>query len=96
MWISTVSIFLLCFLINTYAQTDTLTATSQDTLSVSSDIIETDTVRVHETPATSESGSKKIKVVRRNFKYGNQVKFAIAMMGFVALLFISTQSWNPN
>jgi len=37
-----------------------------------------------------------IKVVRRRYKYREQVKLALFMMGFIALILTATQNWNPD
>lgn len=39
---------------------------------------------------------EKIKIMRRNFNYRNQVASALFMMGFVALIITSVQNWNPD
>jgi len=42
------------------------------------------------------SGPKKLKIVRRKYKYRQQLGLALAMMAFVAIIFMSTQNWNPG
>lgn len=38
----------------------------------------------------------KIDVVRRDFTYRRQVGMALGMMAFLALIFTTTQNWNPK
>ncbi|MBD3317641.1 MAG: hypothetical protein GF344_17770 [Chitinivibrionales bacterium] len=38
----------------------------------------------------------KLKVVERNFSYRRQVGMALGMMAFLALIFTTTQGWNPD
>jgi hypothetical protein len=39
---------------------------------------------------------EKIKVVRRRFKYREQVGTALGMMAFIAIILTTVQSWNPE
>ncbi len=39
---------------------------------------------------------EKIKVVRRKFRYGEQVGAALGMMAFLAIIFTTAQQWNPD
>jgi hypothetical protein len=41
-------------------------------------------------------GPKKLKIVRRAYKYRRQLGLALGMMAFVALIFTTTQNWNPK
>jgi hypothetical protein len=46
--------------------------------------------------AASPKKIEKIKVVRRKFKYREQVGVALGMMAFIALILTTVQSWNPE
>ncbi len=39
---------------------------------------------------------EKIKVVRRRFRYREQVGTALGMMVFIAIILTTVQSWNPE
>ena len=39
---------------------------------------------------------EKIKVVRRKFKYREQIGVALGMMAFIAIILTTVQSWNPE
>jgi hypothetical protein len=58
----------------------------------------TDTLAQGQTAAAAgtQTGPKKLKIVRRNYEYRRQLGMALAMMAFVALIFTSTQNWNPG
>jgi hypothetical protein len=45
--------------------------------------------------STAQDATKRIQVVRRQFKYREQVGYALAMMLFIAIIMTSSQSWNP-
>ncbi|MBD3393227.1 MAG: hypothetical protein GF418_13980 [Chitinivibrionales bacterium] len=53
-------------------------------------------------PAASEldqdkqRGPQKLKLIRRTYNYRQQLGLALAMMGFVAIIFTSVQNWNPD
>ncbi len=50
-------------------------------------------------PTDSSAGalaSGEIKVVRRQYKYREQVRLALFMMAFVALALTASQTWNPD
>jgi hypothetical protein len=38
----------------------------------------------------------KLDVVDRDFRYRRQVGMALGMMAFLALIFTTTQNWNPD
>ena len=57
-----------------------------DTLSSTPDSFEADSTKKIE----------KIEVVRRKFKYREQVGTALGMMAFIALILTTVQSWNPD
>jgi hypothetical protein len=38
----------------------------------------------------------KIKIVKRKIDYRNFVILAVAMMAYIALIFTTTQAWNPG
>ena len=57
-----------------------------DTLSTTPDSFEADSTKKIE----------KIKVVRRRFKYREQVGTALGMMAFIAIVLTTVQSWNPD
>lgn len=47
-------------------------------------------------PKPSEEKVEKIHRVRRDFNYRQQVSTALAMMGFIAIILTTVQSWNPD
>jgi hypothetical protein len=55
-------------------------------------LVRPDTALVPEVP----KGPKKLKIVRRAYKYREQIGLALAMMGFVVVILTSTQNWNPD
>ena len=57
-----------------------------DTLSTTPDSFEADSTKKIE----------KIEVVRRKFKYREQVGTALGMMAFIAIILTTVQSWNPD
>ena len=46
--------------------------------------------------ADSTKKIEKIGVVRRKFKYREQVGTALGMMAFIAIILTTVQSWNPD
>lgn len=77
---------------------------AQDTVSQT---VNKDSLAVVETPDTLSSTPdsfeadstkkiEKIEVVRRKFKYREQVGTALGMMAFIALILTTVQSWNPD
>lgn len=43
-----------------------------------------------------KSGIKKIKLIKREYNYGQQLRLAIGMMAFLAVVMMSSQNWNPK
>ena len=46
--------------------------------------------------ADSTKKIEKVPVVRRKFKYREQVGTALGMMVFIAIILTTVQSWNPD
>lgn len=44
----------------------------------------------------SAQKTEKIKVVRRNLKYRDQIGTALGMMAFIAIILTTVQNWNPD
>ncbi len=49
-----------------------------------------------EEPAATTEESQKIQLIKRDFRFGEQIGIAVGMMAFVAFMMITAQSWNPN
>ncbi len=72
-----------------------------DTLSVGSvgDTLAADSSEVEASEPleiASEPKVEKLKIVRRKYKYKNQVRAALGMMAFFVIVLTTTQSWNPD
>jgi hypothetical protein len=48
-----------------------------------------------ETPVDT-AGAAELKVVKRSYKYRQQVRLALFMMGFITLALTASQAWNPD
>jgi hypothetical protein len=59
--------------------------TPQDSLSIA-DLLASDTTQAR----------KKIKVIRREYKFRDQIGSAVGMMIFMAIILITVQNWNPD
>jgi hypothetical protein len=46
--------------------------------------------------STNQESNRKIKLIKRQYNYKQQVFLAIGMMMFVGLMMMTTQSWNPK
>ena len=56
-----------------------------------------DSLALSQLPAKPEEKKiEKIKIVRRDFKYRYQVRTALGMMAFIAIVLTTAQSWNPD
>jgi|GEM_PF-3589951 len=44
----------------------------------------------------AKSGVKKLSLIKRSYRYRQQVLLATGMMAFVALMMLTSQSWNPE
>jgi len=45
---------------------------------------------------TGEKGVRKIKLIKREYNYRQQMTLAIGMMSFIAIMMASSQNWNPK
>jgi hypothetical protein len=43
-----------------------------------------------------KKGPKKLKLVQRGYSYRQQIGLAVGMMAFVAVIFTTSQNWNPD
>lgn len=73
-------------LLDTLATTDT-SATPPDTAVFS---------RRPAQPTAPKEETQKIKIIKRDFRFREQIGIAVGMMAFVAFMMITSQSWNPN
>lgn len=77
-------------------ETDTVSAHLPD--SAIADTAAADTVSRLQGDAdpAAKSGVKKISLIKRNYRYRQQVFLATGMMAFVAVMMLTSQSWNPE
>ena len=91
-YIVLVSLFLFCGILG--AQEDSTQIDKKEPLTV---IERPDTLFKADTLVTDTTKQiEKIKVVRRRFKYREQVGTALGMMAFIAIILTTVQSWNPE
>jgi hypothetical protein len=55
-----------------------------------------DTSGIHAKDTASVQSSTKLVVVKRDFKYREQIGIALAMMAFVVLMMTTSETFNPK
>jgi len=65
-------------------------------MSLSTHIPDTVTVAQDSLAADTAVAGRKLTVVKRTFSYSQQIALALSVMGFVALMMITTQNFNPR
>lgn len=46
--------------------------------------------------ASGQLQAQKIKIIKKEIDFSTAIKLALGMMAFIALMFFTTQSWNPG
>ena len=91
-YIALAFLFLFCGILG--AQED-LTQIDKEELPTITESPET-LLKTDSTAVDTTTQIEKIKVVRRRFKYREQVGTALGMMAFIAIILTTVQTWNPE
>lgn len=74
---------------------DTTVPAEEDTVFVS-DTTDTLADAQQQMQSAQRGGPQKLKIIRRTYNYRRQLGLALGMMAFVAVIFTTTQNWNPD
>lgn len=56
-----------------------------------------DTIYTNEKDSIPQAAApRKLKIVKRHFKYKEQIGLAVGMMAFILVVMTTAQAWNPD
>lgn len=55
-----------------------------------------DSLKTTNNDTLDQKNNEKIKIIRRDFKYRDQVGAALGTMVFITIILTTIQAWNPN
>jgi hypothetical protein len=66
-----------------------------------SSVLSRGTQRIADSLSTNLSGAQKqqvqkIKIIKKDVDYSTFVKLAVGMMAYIAIIYTTTQTWNPS